>query len=95
MECRFCVALGRTKIEQPVVAIRDLPALADLFDDDCIRERGWRLGNVRCWIAVPLVVSDNVLGLLSRPSGHHLATRLSRFGPSDRDRAVLPACQLT
>ncbi len=40
MECRFCVALGRTKIEQPVVAIRDLPALADLFDDDCVRVKG-------------------------------------------------------
>ena len=40
MECRFCVALGRTKIEQPVVAIRDLLALADLFDGDCVRVKG-------------------------------------------------------
>jgi hypothetical protein len=32
MECCFCVALGRSEIEQPVVAIRDLPALADMFD---------------------------------------------------------------
>ena len=72
MECRFCVALGRTKIEQPVVAIRDLPALADLFDDDCVRVKGGVSG-----MSVP-GVSDNVLGLLPRPSGHHLATRLSQ-----------------
>ena len=73
MECRFYVALGRTKIEQPVVAIRDLPALADLFDDDCVRVKGDGVSGM----SVP-GVSDNVLGLLSRPSGHHLAARLSR-----------------
>src|SRR5262249_29005321 len=55
---------GDNRLLQRVLLLKKSVHLADAREEIDWRENK-ALGNVRSWIAVPLVASDNVLGLLS------------------------------
>jgi PAS domain S-box-containing protein len=55
---------SENRLLQRVLLLKKSVHLADTREEDEWRENK-ALGNIRSWIAVPLLVSDNVLGLLS------------------------------